>query len=84
MDDLGSLCSVSFTESLSDLPLFFYLIRVISGGYTCGQVIPFIHTFLLEKFFIVTFLVCSFFLGDFFEKFHIPYILVVMNGMIIL
>ena len=84
MDDVGSLRSFSFTISFSDLPLWFSLIGVISGGSACVYFIPIIHSFLLETFFIVEFLVCSPFLGNLFAKCHMPYVLVVMNGLIIL
>ena len=53
MDNVGYLRSFSFQNSLSDLPSLFYLIRVSSGGSKCGWVIPVIHPFLLDTFFIV-------------------------------
>ena len=83
MDYVGYLSSFSFTKYLFDLPLCNSLNRGFGGGLTGAWFIPIIHPFLLEKFLIVAFLVCSSFLGFLFEKCHTPYVLVVTTGLII-
>ena len=50
----------------------------------CGWFISVIHLFLIETLLIVPLLVCSSFVGEFFAKFRMPYILVVITVLIIL